>query len=76
MFEERIAELNNSITAAASAGNDGKRTYTVEEIQNILDIGRATAYRLIKKNYFKCVRIGGHIRISRKSFDEWLDGQA
>ena len=50
MFEERIAELNNSIAAAALAGgNDGKRTYTVEEIQNILEIGKATAYRLIKR---------------------------
>jgi excisionase family DNA binding protein len=76
MFEERIAELNNSIaTAALAGGNDGKRTYTVEEIQNILEIGKATAYRLIKRGQFKYVKIGGCIRISKKSFDEWLDGQ-
>ena len=54
---------------------DGKRSYTVEEIQTILDIGRATAYRLIKRDCFRSVRIGGHIRISKKSFDAWLDGQ-
>ena len=45
------------------------------KIHDILDIGRATAYRLIKRNCFKTVKIGGHIRISRKSFDSWLDGQ-
>ena len=31
------------------------------------------AYTLVKKGYFKSVRIGTAIRISRKSFDEWLD---
>ena len=76
MFEEKKAQVNNRAEMGLVAEHDdGKRTYTVEEIQNILEIGRATAYRLIKKEYFKCVKIGGHIRISRKSFDAWLDGQ-
>ena len=47
--------------------------YTVEEIAAILHIGRSSAYTLVKKGYFKSVRIGTAIRISRKSFDEWLD---
>lgn len=46
------------------------RAYTVEEIAAILHIGRSSAYTLVKKGY---VRIGTAIRISRKSFDEWLD---
>ena len=49
------------------------RAYTVEEIAAILHIGRSSAYTLVKKGYFKSVRIGTAIRISRKSFDEWLD---
>lgn len=49
------------------------RAYTVEEIATILHIGRSSAYTLVKKGYFKSVRIGTAIRISRKSFDEWLD---
>ena len=55
--------------------SDEKRTYTVDEIQDILSISRPTAYNLVKKNVFHSVRGGGHIRISKKSFDDWLDHQ-
>lgn len=50
-----------------------KRTYTVEEVAHILGIGRTSAYTLIKEGHFKIVRIGNAIRISKRSFDEWLD---
>ena len=50
-----------------------KRTYTVDEIQDILGISRPTAYNLVKQGVFHSVRVGGHIRISKKSFDDWLD---
>lgn len=50
-----------------------KRTYTVDEIQDILNIGRNSAYELVKMDYFKVIKIGRTIRISKKSFDEWLD---
>ena len=50
-----------------------RRTYTVDEIAAILNIGRTSAYLLVKEGYFKVVRIGNAIRISKKSFDEWLD---
>ena len=49
------------------------RTYTVEEIAALLNIGRTTAYQLVKEGHFKTIRIGSAIRISRKSFDEWLE---
>lgn len=52
-----------------------KRTYTVEEIAKLLSIGKTTAYALVKEGHFKIVRIGSAIRISRQSFDEWLDRQ-
>ena len=52
-----------------------KRTYTVEEIAKLLSIGRTTAYALVKEGHFKTVRIGSAIRISKQSFDEWLDRQ-
>jgi len=51
-----------------------KRTYKVEEIAEILSIGRSSAYDLIHQGLFKTVKIGTAIRISKKSFDEWLDG--
>ncbi len=50
-----------------------KRTYTVEEIAKILNIGRTSAYALIKEGHFSIMRIGSTIRVSKKSFDEWLD---
>ncbi len=50
-----------------------KRVYCVDEIAAILGISTSSAYELVKKGYFKTVRIGTAIRISKKSFDEWLD---
>ena len=38
----------------------------------ILGIGRATAYKLANSGAFKTIRIGNMIRISRKSFEDWL----
>lgn len=49
------------------------RTYTVDDVAAILNIGRTSAYLLVKEGHFKIVRIGNAIRISKRSFDEWLD---
>ena len=48
---------------------------TVDEIQDILGISQPTAYALIKKNLFHSIRIGRNIRVSKASFDAWLDNQ-
>ena len=50
-----------------------KRTYTVEDIQVILGISRGTAYKLLEKKEFRWFKIGSTYRISKKSFDAWLD---
>lgn len=50
-----------------------KRCYTVKEIQDILGISRPTVYELLKKNKFRWIQIGTKSRISKKSFDGWLD---
>ena len=71
MFEARIAELNR-FNEQNPVSYD-KRTYTVDEIKDILGIIRPTAYNLVKQGVFHSVRVGGHIRISKKSFDDWLD---
>ena len=52
---------------------DNKRVYTVDEIQAILGISKNTAYALVKSGEFHSVKIGGQYRISKKSFDDWLD---
>lgn len=67
MFEERIAAMNQRTeeAMAANAVQFDKRTYTVDEIQDILGISRTSAYNLVKKKVFHSVRIGGSIRISK-----------
>ena len=51
----------------------GKRTYSVDEVRSILNIGRRQAYELCNSGSFKIVRVGRVIRVSKLSFDEWLD---
>ena len=51
----------------------GKRTYSVDEVQNMLGICRRKAYELCNSGLFRIVRIGRTIRVSKNSFDEWLD---
>lgn len=52
MFEHRIEELNEKNAEAMMDRSDEKRTYTVDEIRDILSISRPTAYNLVKKNVF------------------------
>ena len=49
-----------------------KKTYTVQEIMKILSVGKNAAYQLVAENKFKSV-IGSSIRISKESFDKWLN---
>lgn len=50
-----------------------KETYSISEIAKILDISNKSAYSLIHETFFRYVRIGRTIRISKKSFDQWLN---
>lgn len=56
-------------------GTPQSRTYTVNDIASILGIGRASAYKLDNSGLFKTIRIGNMIRISRKSFEDWLKSE-
>ena len=68
-------DIMNATVTSGAAQYVGKRTYTVEEISQILGIGRTSAYKLIHSGAFQIVKIGAAIRISKASFDEWLDKQ-
>lgn len=61
-------------TVTADPGLE-KRCYTVKEIQVMLGISRPTAYDLLQENKFRWFKIGNKYRISKNSFDEWLDRQ-
>ena len=62
--------MNTSTTN--EKGTPQIRTYTVNDIAAILGIGRASAYKLTNSGLLKTIRIGNMIRISRKSFEDWL----
>ena len=51
-----------------------KRCYSVRDLQEMLGISKPAVYELIKRKEFHWVIIGGRYKISRRSFDEWLDG--
>lgn len=60
--EEMVAEIKE------------KRTYTVQEVKEILGVSRPTVYNLLKRKEFSWVRLNsGKYRISKRSFDDWLD---
>ncbi|WP_416825509.1 helix-turn-helix domain-containing protein [Ectobacillus polymachus] len=46
----------------------------VEDIQKILGIGRRQAYELVNSESFHVVRVGRRIKILKKVFISWLEG--
>ena len=73
LMEQRMAELSARNIEKAPVLDGEKRAYSVDDIMAILDIRRSSEYILIKKNLFRSVKIGNQLRISKASFDEWLD---
>ena len=76
LFKYSISERRFIVSQTWNSANERspeRRTYTVEDIAKILGIGRTSAYMLVKEGHFNIVRIGSAIRISKRSFDEWLD---
>ena len=65
-----VGEFNHDKQAVSE-----KRTYSVQEIADILQISRSMAYNLCKQPLFKTVKVGKYVRVSKPSFDEWLDNQ-
>ena len=51
-----------------------RRCYNVSDLQEMLGISKPAVYELIKRKEFRWVMIGGRYKISKRSFDEWLDG--
>ena len=56
---------------------DSKKVYTVNEVMELLGLGRSAAYNYIKKvekdkTPFRVIKIGSSYRIPKESFDKWL----
>ena len=60
------------MSASGEKQTPKNRTYTVEDIAVILGIGKSSAYKLANSGEFQTILIGNMIRISRKSFEDWL----
>ena len=73
-FQNAISK-GGSFMSTDEKGMPQSRTYTVNDISSILGIGRASAYKLANSGLFKTIRIGNMIRISRKSFEDWLKAE-
>ncbi len=68
-------DYQSIVVEPVKTGSEEKRCYTVSELQKILKCGKATVYDLLKKNEFRYIKLGGSgYRISKPSFDAWLDG--
>lgn len=46
---------------------------TISDIHNILQIGRSTAYQLVKMGRLKNIRIGRSIRVPKKHLLEFIE---
>lgn len=65
---------DKNITENIVQADPEKRSYSVDEAAKILGVSKRSIYKLCSEGSFKSVRIGTKLRISKKSFDEWLDG--
>ena len=78
-MENIFKDYADSVLAARKGvympASNEKRTYSVQEIADILQISRSMAYNLCSQSLFKTVRVGKYVRVSKPSFDEWLDSK-
>ena len=68
-------QINNKGFLLNNEETFDNQVYTLEEIKDILKIGRNSSYNLLNENYFKIIKLGKIVRISKKSFDNWLNKQ-
>ena len=49
-----------------------EKPMTVEEVSKFLDVPVATIRKWCSKRYIPYMKIGRHVRFSRRSLEEWL----
>ena len=77
-IDEKEMEKQDNADFEVNADEAGSvpenRCYTVEDLEAILMISKRSVYNLLKKKESRWIRVGrSGYRISRKSFDEWLN---
>ena len=67
----------NAVKSPTDSPATTKLVYTVEEIARMLAISLRSAYNLCNSTTaFRVLRVGGSIRVSKDSFDAWLNRAA
>ena len=53
------------------------RCYTVDDLMTMLGMSRKSVYELLKRREFRWFQLGqgGHCRIVRESFEQWLSAK-
>lgn len=74
LHRKEAAVAENQPTDSNHHEASEKRSYSVSEAAGILGVSNRSIYNLCANGAFKAVRIGKKLRISKKSFYEWLDG--
>lgn len=69
MPEEKIPTASSTPTPVVQ----DTRCYTIEDLMAMLILSRPTVCRLLKQNEFRWFKVGGAYRISKTSFDAWLN---
>ena len=70
---EKMTEINSISTVAVDRQ---PRCYTVDDLMEILGVGRKAIYSLIRKKAFPAIRIMSvGYRIPRESFEAWMHGK-
>lgn len=49
------------------------KTYTPEEVADILKVTRRTVYNYIKKGSLKAVKMGKYLRVSEANLQDFID---
>jgi excisionase family DNA binding protein len=56
--------------------NTEKLTYNVEDLIELLGVGRVTAYQLVKRKDFPKIHIGKRILIPKAGLMKWMQEQS
>ncbi len=64
--------LSDTTTQRPSAREE--ELLTVEQVQELLKVGRTFAYALVRSGELPSYRVGRLIRIRRRDVERWLEG--
>ena len=72
-----VVTQTNAVKSPTDSPATTKLVYTVEEIARMLAISLRSAYNLCNSTTkFRVLRVGGSIRVTKDSFDAWLNRAA